>query len=99
MDLHHFLFTKFRDFGSCKDAKILWQSLVYAVLWCIWLERNARIFNDSFSTVDFIWALLFWLPFGALLMVYFMVCHYKELACVVAWFTFLGSSFVIFVCS
>ena len=55
MDLHHFLLTKFRGFGSSKGAKILWQSSFYAMLWCIWLERNAKICHDSFSTVDFIW--------------------------------------------
>ena len=55
MDLRKFLHTKFRGFGSRKEAKILWQSSIFAVLWCIWLERIARIFNDSFSTIDFVW--------------------------------------------
>ena len=55
VDLYQFLLTKFRGFGSCKKEKILWQSSVFAVLWCILLERNARIFNDFFSTIDFIW--------------------------------------------
>ena len=55
MDLQQFLLIKFRGFGSRKEAKILWQSSVFAVLWCIWLERNARVFNDSFSTIDFVW--------------------------------------------
>ena len=54
-DIHQFLLTKFRGFGSRKEAKILWQTSIFAMLWCIWLERNSRVFNDSFSSIDFIW--------------------------------------------
>ena len=64
MDLHHFLLTKLRGFGSCKDAKILQQSLVYVLLWYIWLDKHARIFNDSLLTINLIWH-----PFGVLLKV------------------------------
>ena len=71
MDLQQFLL---RDFGSRKEAKILWQSSVFAVLWCTWLERNAKVFNDSFSTIDFVWdKIIFEPPFGVQLMVCLMV--------------------------
>ena len=55
MDLHQFLLIKLRGFGSCKEAKILWQTSVFAMLWCILLEMNARVFNDSFSFIYFLW--------------------------------------------
>ena len=55
MDLHQFLLIKFQGFGSRKEFKILWQFSIFAILWCIWLERNARSFNDSFSTIGFVW--------------------------------------------
>lgn len=55
MDLRYFLLTKFRGFGSRKEDKITWQCSVFAVLWRISLERNGRIFSDSFLTLDFEW--------------------------------------------
>ena len=33
----------------------MWQFSVFVVLWYIWLEGNSRVFNDSFSTIDFLW--------------------------------------------
>ena len=58
IDLSQFLLTKFRGFGSCKKTKIC---LVFVVPWCIWLEKNHRIFNDSFSTIYYIWErIIFW---------------------------------------
>lgn len=52
LNLHNSLLTKFRGFSSCnrKDANVS----VYAVSWCICLERNSRIFNESFWALDFI---------------------------------------------
>lgn len=45
-------------------------SSIYAILWCIWLERNGRIFKGNFSTVDFIWdRVLFRLRSGVVLMI------------------------------
>lgn len=65
-DLHHFLLTKFRSFDSYKEPKILRQCSVFVVLWCIWVERKNRIFNDSLSTLDlFGIGLLFRDPFSA----------------------------------
>ncbi|KAI5330832.1 hypothetical protein L3X38_020958 [Prunus dulcis] len=32
--------------GRGKKAKILWGSLMQAVVWNLWLERNRRIFED-----------------------------------------------------
>lgn len=60
-DLHQFLFINFRGFGFRKDAEILWQWFVFAVLWCQWLERNTRIFKGIASSSEtFAIGLLFW---------------------------------------
>ena len=34
-------------FGSNKMARALWNSMILALMWSIWMERNARIFNDK----------------------------------------------------
>ena len=105
----YIIFTKLREFGSCKDTKIMWPSSVYVVL-CIpsWKEILEFFFHRKrileFLMISFrLYTLFgielhFWLPLGTLLMVCFMVCRYwhtKELTCVIAWFIRLGfSSFV-----
>lgn len=55
LSLNQFLAMNFRGFGCRKEARTLWLCLVFAILWCLWLERNARIFQDSFATLDCIW--------------------------------------------
>ena len=37
---------RFYALGRGKKAKILWGSLMQAVVWNLWLERNRRIFED-----------------------------------------------------
>lgn len=55
LGLYQFILIKFRGFGSRKGVKIMWKCYIYAVLLYIrWLERFARILNDSLSTLDFI---------------------------------------------
>ena len=34
-------------FGSNKMARALWKSMVVALMWSIWMERNARVFTDK----------------------------------------------------
>lgn len=46
-DLGAFLSTKFRGFGRRKENQTLWLSAVFATLWSIWLERNARVFKSQ----------------------------------------------------
>ena len=37
----HMLLIRFDGFGSTKKAKTMWLGIVFAILWVIWLERNA----------------------------------------------------------
>lgn len=54
-DLLQFLLTKFKGFGIHMQAKIPQQCPVFAILWCHWLERDARIFEGTSSSLDNIW--------------------------------------------
>lgn len=42
-----FLQMKFRGFGHEVDRNILWQCGIFAILRCIWTERNSRIFRGQ----------------------------------------------------
>ena len=53
--LDQFLLTSFVGFGRKKKAKSLWQCAVYAIVWCIWLERNSCIFNGKHSDKQILW--------------------------------------------
>lgn len=44
-----------RGFGRDKDASQLWQCGVFAVLLCIWIERNSRIFKEQFLSWSILW--------------------------------------------
>ena len=43
-----------RRLGSSYDVrrKILWKSVLYAILWKIWLERNNRVFRNKSSSME-----------------------------------------------
>lgn len=41
--------------GRRKTAKFLWRCCCLAVAWCIWLEGNARIFEDQPSKEVEVW--------------------------------------------
>ena len=32
------------DFGKNKMARVVWNNIVLAIMWVIWVERNSRIF-------------------------------------------------------
>lgn len=39
---------------------------ILAVCWALWLERNSRVFEDTFEGVDFIWDMVkFWIAIWA----------------------------------
>ncbi|RVX11275.1 LINE-1 retrotransposable element ORF2 protein [Vitis vinifera] len=42
-------FTNFNGFGSSKRGVVLWQDACIALMWVVWRERNARIFEDKFA--------------------------------------------------
>ena len=42
-------------------VKKLWVCAVWAVLWGIWIERNARVFSDVYDSVHNLWdKILYW---------------------------------------
>lgn len=55
LSLESFLLTKCLGFGVSKESKGLWKCFVFAFVWGIWLERNARIFRDSYNTPEMMW--------------------------------------------
>lgn len=42
-EVEEFLLVSSVGFGREKDCKISWRSVVGAIIWCIWMLRNARI--------------------------------------------------------
>ncbi|KAK9286213.1 hypothetical protein L1049_014598 [Liquidambar formosana] len=50
--------VEFRGFGRSKRAKVLWSSVVLAIFWVIWIERNSRIFRDLVEEMDVLASLL-----------------------------------------
>lgn len=53
-----------------------WQLLIFFVLWCSWLERNATIFSGTFPSLDFICdGVVFQHLFGVQLMAFLEVSH------------------------
>lgn len=51
----HVLLIDFQRFGGRRRAKALWLGVVGAIICFIWMERNARIFEDRFGSVDLMW--------------------------------------------
>ncbi|KAM7469441.1 hypothetical protein LguiA_007624 [Lonicera macranthoides] len=41
--------------GDKKKTKVLWRCNFMAVLWCVWKERNARIFEDKEENEEKVW--------------------------------------------
>ncbi|KAF5961163.1 hypothetical protein HYC85_002372 [Camellia sinensis] len=54
-DCIEILLVRFKGFGDTKRAKTLWSSIVFAIFWPIWLERNARLFDGKESNVEALW--------------------------------------------
>lgn len=49
------LSSGYSGFGKSKDASILWNCGIYAVLWGIWTERNSRMFRDQELPLHLLW--------------------------------------------
>ena len=54
-DLGAFFANRCVGFGRRKDQKALWYCAVLAILWCLWLERNDRIFKNKFLPPHLLW--------------------------------------------
>ena len=46
---------KFKGFGNSKRGIVLWQAASIALIWVVWWERNARIFEDKARNSEFLW--------------------------------------------
>ena len=49
------LSTNFNGFGSSKRGIVLWQNACIALMWVVWRERNARIFEDKARNSEYLW--------------------------------------------
>ena len=41
--------------NNSEKKAVFWNCLVHAVLWCLWKERNKRIFEDLVSSKEELW--------------------------------------------
>ena len=39
--------VSYRGLGNTNTGKVLWKLVCLALMWIVWLERNARIFEDK----------------------------------------------------
>lgn len=49
------LHITFKGLGGSKRGKCLWNCAILATWWVLWIERNARIFDDRFGGVADMW--------------------------------------------
>ncbi|RVW54237.1 putative ribonuclease H protein [Vitis vinifera] len=49
------MFINYKGFGKSKRGVILWQNASIALIWVVWRERNARIFEDKARNAGNLW--------------------------------------------
>ncbi|RVW46776.1 putative ribonuclease H protein [Vitis vinifera] len=49
------MFINYKGFGKSKRGVILWQNASIALIWVVWRERNARIFEDKTRNAGNLW--------------------------------------------
>ena len=45
----------YKGFGKSKRGIVLWQTACIALIWVVWRERNARIFEDKARNLENLW--------------------------------------------
>ena len=50
------LSINYNGFGLSKRGIVLWQAVCIAMIWVVWRERNARIFEDKARNSKNLWA-------------------------------------------
>ena len=53
--IYDMMSIKFKGFGNSKRGIVLWQVASIALIWVVWWERNARIFEDKARNSEFLW--------------------------------------------
>ena len=49
------MFINYKGFGLSKRRIVLWQAVCIALIWVVWRERNARIFEDKTRNLENLW--------------------------------------------
>ncbi|RVW98432.1 Cation-chloride cotransporter 1 [Vitis vinifera] len=49
------MFINYKGFGKSKRGLVLWQNACIALIWVVWRERNARIFEDKARNSENLW--------------------------------------------
>ena len=45
----------YKGFGLSKRGIVLWQTTCIVLIWVVWRERNARIFEDKVRNLENLW--------------------------------------------
>ena len=53
----------YKGFGTSKRGIVLWQNACIALIWVVWRERNARIFEDIARNLENLWDSIHFLAF------------------------------------
>ena len=53
------LTISFRIWGTLLEAKVLWKITCFLLIWIVWRERNVRIFEDKWRSIEMIWDLVY----------------------------------------
>ena len=51
----------YKGFGKSKRGLVLWQTVCIALIWIVWPERNARIFEDKVKHSEVLWDIIHFL--------------------------------------
>ena len=53
----------YKGFGLSMRGIVLWQDACIALIWVVWQERNARIFEDKARNLENLWDSIHFLTF------------------------------------
>ena len=54
-NISNMMFINYKGFGKSKRGLVLWQNASIALIWVVWRERNARIFEDKARNLENLW--------------------------------------------
>ena len=53
--ISHMMSINYKGFGLSKKGIVLWQTACTTLIWVVWRERNARIFEDKVKNSENLW--------------------------------------------